>query len=92
MLSDNDAKVEFGLSEAELAEMVASADSYDEGVWPEGRVQVMGRPALYGIRMQSVTYRDTADEVALMDQRAASLSMSRSDYLRHLVRADLATA
>ena len=48
MLSDNDAKAEFGLSEAELAEMEASADSYDEGVWPEGRVQVMGRPACTG--------------------------------------------
>ena len=52
----------------------------------------MGRPALYGQSMQSITYRDTAEEVALMDRRAESLSMSRSDYLRYLVRADLATA
>lgn len=81
-----------GLTDAELQEMETSADCYDEGIWPEGEIRVMGRPALYGQRMQSITYRDTAEQVALMDRRAESLSMSRSDYLRYLVRADLATA
>ena len=39
--------------------------------------------------MKSITYRDTEAEVRRMDERAKSLSMSRSDYLRYLVRKDL---
>ncbi len=92
MVSNEKLKREYGLSDAELVDLEASADAYDEGVWPEGVVSVMGRPKLFGERMISVTYRDTESEVRLMDARASSLGMSRSMYLRSLVRRDLAHA
>lgn len=91
MTSNKELMEKYGVSESEIAEMEASADSYDRDEWPEGSVHVMGRPFLYGERMKSVTYRDTAEEVSRMDDRAASLDMSRSDYLRYLVRRDLAS-
>lgn len=81
----------YGISAAELNDLDASADAYDRGEWPKGRIVSTGRPSLYGDRMKSVTYRDTEREIALMDERAASLKMSRSDYLRYLVRKDLAS-
>lgn len=92
MLNNEDAKKLLGLKEEELAELEMSADGYDEGEWPEATVTMLGRPMLYGSRMKSITYRDTEEEIALMDDRAAALEMSRSDYLRFLVRKDLAAA
>lgn len=92
MTTNKELMEKYGISETEIAEMETSADAYDRDEWPEGSVHAMGRPFLYGERMKSVTYRDTAEEVSRMDDRAASLDMSRSDYLRYLVRQDLATA
>ena len=42
--------------------------------------------------MQFVGFKDTPQKVAAMDERASKLGMSRSDYLRSLVRKDLASA
>ncbi len=92
MVSNEKLKREYGLSDSELAELESSADNYEAGKWPEGTVSVMGRPTLFDERMVSVTYRDTESEVRLMDARASSLGMSRSSYLRSLVRRDLAKA
>ena len=92
MVANDELKTKYGISDLEIAELETSADSYDLGDWPIGSVTVMGRPTLYGERMISVTYRDTANEVERMDARAASLGMTRSNYLRHLVAEDLRLA
>lgn len=89
VVTDDDLKNAFGMSEAEIARLHADGDSYESGEWPEGETVLIGRPCVYGERMKSITYRDTEDEVRRMDERAKSLSMSRSDYLRYLVRKDL---
>ena len=47
---------------------------------------LIGRPCVCGERMKSITYRDTEAEVRRMDECVKSLPMSRSDYLRYLVR------
>lgn len=58
---------------------------------PTGPVQV-GRPAIYGHALRSVTYRDDGDVVSAMDKRARSFGLTRSQYLRKLVRDDLKLA
>lgn len=69
------------------------AQVFENGEWPEGTTQVLrGRPRILGEELQSITYRDAKSKVAAMDKRAASLHMSRSDYLRDLVSKDLAAA
>lgn len=90
-ISNEKLKEAYSISEKELREMEASADAYDQGEWPEGKVTLMGRPLKLGTRLKSITYRDTEETIALMDGRAAQLHMSRSDYLRWLVSRDLAT-
>ena len=90
MITNSELKEKYGISEEEIYELEKSADAYDESKWPKGDIHVMGRPFLYGTRMKSITYRDTEEEIALIDERAASLDLSRSDYLRALVRKDLA--
>ncbi|MDR1087755.1 MAG: hypothetical protein LBL23_00470 [Coriobacteriales bacterium] len=74
----------------EMMEQIARA--FERGEWPgtESRI-VRGRPRLFGERLQSVTFKAPARKVAALDQKAANLDMSRSDYLRHLVDSDLAT-
>lgn len=58
---------------------------------PTGDI-VMGRPLRFGTELKPVTFKEPEAVIAAIDKRAASLEMSRSDYLRSLVRQDLATA
>ncbi len=88
-MDDRQLEAMFGISEEAIARR---SEPYETGDWKPGTTTPLGRPALYGSRMKSVTYRDTEDGVAAMDARAQSLGLSRSDYLRNLVRKDLATA
>ena len=89
VIGDNELKSRFSLGDGEIEQLHVDAQAYESGAWPEGETVVIGRPSLFGCRMKSITYRDTEDEVRRMDERAESLSMSRSDYLRYLVRKDL---
>ena len=67
------------------------AEQFERGEWPEGETRIVrGRPHLFEEALKSVTYTDTASEIAAMDARAARLGLSRSEYLRALVRRDLA--
>ena len=88
-IGDNELKSRFSLCDEEIKQLHIDSQAYGSGEWPEGETVVVGRPSLFGSRMKSITYRDTEDEVRRMDERAESLSMSRSDYLRYLVRKDL---
>ena len=58
---------------------------------PVGDV-VMGRPLLFGEELKSVGYKDTPAVIEAMDRKAKSQNKTRSEYLRDLVRRDLATA
>jgi hypothetical protein len=73
----------------EMMEQIAEA--FEHGEWPgtESRI-VQGRPLMFGEELQSVTFKAPARKVAALDQKAATLDMSRSDYLRRLLDNDLA--
>ena len=73
----------------ELMEQIAEA--FERGEWPgtESRV-VQGRPLMLGEKLRSVSFKVPSRKVDALDQKAARLDMSRSDYLRHLVDSDLA--
>jgi len=75
----------------EMIEQIAEA--FERGEWPgtESRI-VKGRPLLFGVELQSVTFKAPAQKVEALDRRAASLDMSRSDYLRNLLDKDLTAA
>lgn len=68
------------------------ADMFERGEWPAGHSRVVrGRPLKLGEELASVTFRLPRRELAEVDARAKSNGMTRSDYLRHLVDAELAT-
>ena len=56
-----------------------------------GRV-VAGRPLKFGKKLKLVAYKELPETVEAIDSRAAALGLTRSDYLRNLVRQDLAHA
>lgn len=81
----------FGMIEEQLADLASSfehgtGDRSDYG--EPGR----GRPAAFGEVMRSVTFEEAPSTIAAMDERAAKLGKSRSDYLRSLVAKDPALA
>ena len=81
----------FGVTSEQLEQWEAEAARGELPGKPVGEV-VVGRPLKFGKPLKLVGFREAPDEVAAMDRRAADLGMSRSDYLRHLVRQDLAAA
>lgn len=80
-----------GMSEEE---MDAAGNEYESDSWDErklGKVSA-GRPALYKTAMGTISFKEDKPRIAQIDARAASLGMSRSDYMRRLIDRDLAIA
>ena len=66
------------------------AEAFERGEWPGAESKIVkGRPLMLGEELQSVTFKMPARKVAVLDHKAASLDMSRSDYLRNLLDNDL---
>ena len=80
----------YGISAARLDEVDAKA-SRGELPGEPGPVSV-GRPLKFGTTLKMVGYKEVPETVEAIDRRAGSLGMTRSDYLRNLVRKDLASA
>jgi len=75
----------------EMIEQIANA--FERGEWPGTKSRIVqGRPLLLGEELQSITFKAPTRKVAALDRKAASLDMSRSDYLRRLLDEDLAMA
>lgn len=80
-----------GISTAELDAMAAD---FENGSWNRSEYGKpgVGRPAAFGEVMRPVTFKETPTVIAAMDERAAALGSTRSDYIRGLVAKDLAIA
>jgi hypothetical protein len=75
----------------EIMEQIAEA--FERGEWPGTHSRIVkGRPMLFGEQLQSVTFKVPKQKVEEIDRKAATLNISRSDYLRSLLDKDLATA
>lgn len=80
----------YGIDKAKLDEIDEKASA---GILPgePGSVSV-GRPLKFGKELKLVGYKELPETIEAIDARAESLGMSRSDYLRNLVRQDLSRA
>lgn len=89
-ISDDDAIRKYGVDIDELSAIEAQAS---RGILPgePGEISV-GRPLLFGEPSKMIGFKESPETVVAIDRRAKSLGMSRSGYLRDLVRKDLATA
>lgn len=87
-ITDADVEKRYGIPAATLNDIDEQAS---RGTLPgaPGPVSV-GRPLKFGQALKMVGYKEVPEVVEALDQRASSLGMTRSDYLRNLVRQDLA--
>ena len=90
MVTNRQLVEDYGLSEEEVGELEARAQAYASGQWPDGKTTRVGRPRRFADEPVSISFKDTAETRSALDQRASAAGMSRSDYLRALVHADLA--
>ncbi|MBQ9067986.1 MAG: hypothetical protein IJ131_02840 [Eggerthellaceae bacterium] len=89
-MTATDIKKKYGISAQMLDEIDARAANGELPGEP-GPVSV-GRPLKFGTSLKMVGYKEVPETVEAIDRRADSLGMTRSDYLRSLVRQDLAHA
>ncbi len=77
-----------------VKEMESLTKSFEDGTWDrtEYGSPHAGRPAVFGEVMKPVTFKEPPSVIAAIDERAAKLGSTRSDYLRDLVARDLALA
>ena len=91
VVSGKELEERFGIDSEKLdrlEEDAARGVLHDE---PRGEV-VRGRPLAFGEKTQQVGFREPMSTIELIDKRAGSLGLKRSDYLRRLVKDDLAAA
>lgn len=89
-MSTAEIEKKYGISTAKLDEIDERA-SRGELPGEPGTVSA-GRPLKFGTALRMVGYKEVPETVEAIDRRAGSLGMTRSDYLRDLVRKDLASA
>lgn len=81
----------FGVTEEQIEEWAEACERGEYPGEPTGEIMV-GRPLMFGEEMKPVTFKVPVAKVALINERAADLDLSRSDYLRMLVDQDLKKA
>lgn len=91
VMKSKEIEAEFGLPASQLEKW---AEDAEKGIYhgePQGEV-LRGRPLMFGEETRQVGFKEPLRKVALIDKRTGDLGMRRSDYLRHLVDADLKLA
>lgn len=91
MKDSKELEILFGITAEQIAEWDEDALNGKLPGEPADEI-IIGRPLKFGVELKSITYKDTSQRIEAMDKRAASLGISRSDYLRYLVRRDLELA
>lgn len=91
VMSGKELEERFGIDSEKLDRLEDDASRdvlHDE---PRGEV-VRGRPLAFGEKAQQVGFREPVSTIELIDKRAGSLGLKRSDHLRRLVKDDLTAA
>ena len=79
------------LTDEDIETMAEACERGEYPGEPTGEI-LIGRPLMFGEDMRAITFKETKSKIERIDERASQLDMSRSDYLRHLIDADLAKA
>lgn len=82
---------QFGVDPEEIDRLEEDASKGILHGEPMGPV-MYGRPLKFGEEMKQVGFKEPLSTIDAIDERAKSLGLKRSDYLRKLVADDLASA
>jgi hypothetical protein len=89
--TDRELEKMFDVTAEQIAEYSEACERGEYPGKPVGDI-IIGRPLKFGEELRPVTFKERDAIITAIDKRAASLDMSRSDYLRNLVRRDLAAS
>lgn len=89
-ISATEIEKKYGIDSAKLDDIDEKA-SRGELPGEPGPVSA-GRPLKFSTPLKMVGYKEAPETIEAIDRRASSLGMTRSDYLRSLVRQDLVSA
>ena len=81
----------FGVTEEQLDAWAEACERGEYPGKPTGEILV-GRPLKFGEDMEPITFKETKSRIVAINERAAELDLSRSDYLRMLIDKDLERA
>ena len=79
------------ISDEQIEEWAEACERGEYPGKPSGEILV-GRPLMFDEEMRPVTFKLPLSKVQAVNERAAELDLSRSDYLRQLVDRDLEKA
>jgi len=79
----------FGVTGEQLDRWGDACECGEYPGYPDGDI-LLGRPLMFGEPLKPITFKEKPKTIAAIDKRAASLGQSRSDYLRMLIKRDLA--
>lgn len=79
----------FGLSDGEMERRAAEYESGNWDVTQHGKIHV-GRPTKFSEPMESITFREPASVIISIERRAEQKGFTKSEYIRELIRQDLA--
>jgi len=78
----------FGVTAEEIEALAAPWENGDVVGTPVGKI-IVGRPLKFGEELRPIGFKETKIKIDAIDQRAASLGMKRSDYLRWVIDKDI---
>lgn len=91
MLSEKAIEAKYGITTEEVEKWAEPWEAGDVPDNPVGKI-IIGRPLKFGESMRPITFKETESKINEINERAQSLGMQRSDYIRWLIDKDLATA
>jgi hypothetical protein len=85
MITKEELKSQYGMTDKEIAELKKSADAYTRGDWPDGKITRVGRPSLAAEEVRPVTVRLPVSQIRELDSKAQSKGETRSSAVREAV-------
>ena len=82
MKTAKELKSQYGVSSKELADLEASAQTYEKGEWPSGKISRVGRPSIATDEAKPITVRLSISQIAALDQNARQTGGTRSSAVR----------
>jgi len=85
MITKEELKSRYGATDAEVAELQESAQAYESGVWPSGKITRVGRPGIADEEAKPITVRLPMSQIAALDGKAKKRGETRSSAVRDAV-------
>ena len=85
MITKEELKARYNMTDKELDELEASAKAYESGDWPSGKITRVGRPSIAAEPIKPITVRLPISQIIALDGKAKNQGETRSAAIREAV-------